>query len=76
MDDEFDDEYEHPSYPWSWRSTLVMAGDFASDILRDSARLIENLTMQLAADVNHRIDREQFHQEAARELETLLGEDE
>ena len=74
--DDFDEDYEHPSYRWSWRSALVYVGDWATGVLNDTADMIGGLTMQLAADVNYRVDQRTLHQEMALELETLLEENE
>lgn len=73
MDDEW--EYETPSYPWSWRSSAVAVGGFVTNVLNAAATLSEYITNQLVADHNYRIDRRNFQESAALEIETIINEE-
>lgn len=72
MDDE---DLMERSYPWSWRASLVLAGDWLSNLLDESGQLVNGLASQLAADHNYRINRRKAHEQMARELETILEGD-
>lgn len=69
MDDEFS------SYPWSWRSTAAALGGFVTALLENAARVTGHVTQQIIADHNYRIDRRQFAEDAALEIETITNEE-
>lgn len=70
-----DDEVEFSSYPWSWRSTAVAVGGLVTNLLEDAAQFTRHVTEQLVADHNYRIDRRQFAEDAALEIETITSEE-
>lgn len=72
MDDEEQDvEYSCPSYPWSWKSAAVYCGDFVSTVFAAASQLVEGLSVQMAAAVNHDVQRREFREAVARDLESL-----
>jgi len=70
-----DDEVEFSSFPWSWRSTAAAAGGLVTNLLEDAARFTRHVTEQIIADHNYRIDRRNFMESAAREIETITSEE-
>lgn len=73
MDDEYDDS--PPAYPWSWRASVVLAGDFVANVLHTAGTLVNSLATQLAADHNYRIDQRNFRDAVARDIETITNEE-
>lgn len=57
---------------------LVMLGlQFAHDVATSVADALHDATMLVAADSNYRVDQQAFHEDAAREIESLIaGEEE
>ena len=72
MDDE---DLELSSYAWSWRSTAAATGALVTHLLEDAARFTRHVTEQIIADHNYRIDRRNFMESAAREIETITSEE-
>lgn len=70
-----DEEVEFSSFPWSWRSTAAAAGGLVTHMLEDAARFTLHITEQIVADHNYRIDRRQFAEDAALEIETITNEE-
>lgn len=71
MDDD-DDEYEGPpSFPWTWKGTLVHCGQFAADVLESGSTLVRDLTYCLAASVNHDIDQVKIRREMELDIESI-----
>lgn len=63
------------SYPWSWRSTAAAVGGFVTAFLENAASLTRHVTGQIIADHNYRVDRRQFAEDAALEIETITNEE-
>ncbi len=76
MDEEEGVEYTTPSFPWSWKTAAVCVGDFLTSTLTAAAELTENLSVALAASVNHGIEQRQFREAVSRDIESLNAQEE
>lgn len=76
MDDDLEETSFCPSYPWSWKSAGCFVGDFVSTTLAAAAELVENLSVQLAASVNHDIGQREFREAASRDIESITTQEE
>lgn len=78
MDDEdfeFVECYQ-PSMPLRWQSVAAVFFGGVQGVLEEVSGVFAGLSGLMAADANYRTDRDQFRQEAAVELETILEEGE
>jgi hypothetical protein len=79
MDDE-EFEYEEESFTWSRRfqrvDILVLGFSLAADLVDAVGNNLRAAQGLLAAHANYQVDQNAFHEEAVREIETLIsGED-
>ena len=66
-----DEEYTTPSFPWSWKSVFVNVGEFAGSVLDATSSLVGGLTYALAASVNHDIQKREFAEAIALDIESI-----
>lgn len=79
MDDEDfedDDECECEPVPWRWGILAAVAFSVARGTAESVADGLRTVEAYIYGDLNYRFQRDQFHQEAAMELETILEEGE
>lgn len=74
MDDE-QETYTRPSGPLTWQAVSAVALAGISGALEEVASLFEGMSTLLVGAHNHEIERRAFHEQAAREIETLTGGD-
>lgn len=67
---------EDDGYPWLPSHVVADALLFAAAIARANADHLELLSIRAAYDHNYKIDREDFAQAAAKELETIIKQNE
>ena len=73
MDDEFEDEIEHPSFKSIPHDYAVVGLGFVVDVLDATSNFFGALRFQLAASANHRRDQMDFRREAALAIETITN---
>ena len=66
-DDDFEFEPDLVGSPWSWRHVVILALDGV-------AEFVGGVSYLLKQDHNWRVDREDFAEQAALEIETLTKE--
>lgn len=78
MDDEEEgiDTVEDEGYPWKPSHVVADSLLLAAAIARANADHLELLAARAAYDHNYKIDREDFAQAAAKELETIINPNE
>lgn len=74
---EFDGEFEGrtPARQFQKIDILILAFNLAAEVAEAISDTCASATILLAAHANYNVDREQFRQDAAREIETITGED-
>lgn len=75
-----DDEYgtctvDRPSQALRWQNIVAVVLSGAEGALDELSGILDGIACLLMADANHQDDRRSFHEEAAQELEMLLGGD-
>lgn len=70
MDDETAEEYSR-GHKWRWSLLLVHLFSLTSNILTDFARFWAGLAQDMAGHYNYQSDRQEMHEQAAREIERL-----
>lgn len=75
MDDEEEGvaQVDEDSYPWKPSHMVADALLLAAAIARANADHLELMAVRAAYDHNYKVDREDFAQSAAKELETIVN---
>lgn len=71
---EIDEELPLPCVKFSWQMVLIAALDATQCVLNSVAGFFEDLTEIAAAQYNWMRDRQQMHDDATLEIETLTKE--
>ena len=75
MDDEDFEEFglELPSAPWHWGYLGIEVLRFGADVVDSLGTRIRNVADRVGGAVNFDIDRREFHEQAALEIETITA---
>lgn len=76
MDEDEIYEAESTGYQFRWQLPVIRVLAFVASLFGVTGRLFSGIAEDLVEHVNYKADRDQFADQAGRELESLLGSEE